>query len=97
VARKSLIINSLARQFPATILVYPLEARDARVQGDVKVGFNVSNKGEISDIEIVKGIGGGCDEEAIRIIEQMPDWYPETIDGQPAASYETYTIRFKLD
>src|SRR5690606_17943457 len=55
---------------------YPPMAKDARIQGKVFVQFVVWTDGSISDVNVLKGIGGGCDEEAIRVIKSMPKWAP---------------------
>src|SRR5688572_33431925 len=49
-------------------LVYPLKARDKNITGKVYVGFIVEKDGNITHIEILKGIGYGCDEEVLRVI-----------------------------
>lgn len=55
---------------------YPEMAREANVQGNVFVTFVVEKNGEISDVRILRGIGAGCDEEAIRVVKSMPRWVP---------------------
>lgn len=53
-------------------LRYPEEARLKRISGDCVVRFVVTYEGKISNAKIIKGIGGGCDEEALRVIKEMP-------------------------
>jgi protein TonB len=55
---------------------YPEEARRNEVEGKVFVNFVVGRNGQLSDIQISKGIGAGCDAEALRLIGQMPAWTP---------------------
>lgn len=55
-------------------LTYPLEAKEKEIEGTVAVSFTVEKDGCISNIKVVKDIGGGCGEEALRICELMPDW-----------------------
>ena len=57
-------------------LKYPKKALKANVEGKVVVRFVVDESGDISDIEILKGIGFDCDEEAIRVLQSSPDWNP---------------------
>jgi protein TonB len=55
-------------------LKYPSTALNNNVEGKVMVSFVINKNGEISDIEILKKIGFGCDEEAVRVIKNMPKW-----------------------
>lgn len=55
---------------------FPQEAKEEGISGKVYVSFVVCKSGKISDIEVLKGIGHGCDEEAVRIIKKMPEWEP---------------------
>ncbi len=57
-------------------IVYPQVALDNDVQGKVVVDFVVGRDGKISDVKVVKGIGFGCNEEAIRVVSGMPAWSP---------------------
>ncbi len=59
-----------------TNLHYPEAARENNIEGRVLVKFVVDEKGRIRDCAITKGIGGGCDEEALRVVEEMPRWTP---------------------
>ena len=59
-------------------LKYPQEAIEKSVYGKVFLTFVIEKDGLISNVSILRGIGGGCDEEAIRIIENMPKWRPGT-------------------
>ena len=52
-------------------IVYPEQALANRIEGDVYVVYNVDNIGKIVDVEVIKGIGHGCDEEAIRVIRML--------------------------
>ena len=55
-------------------LKYPDSAYNHDIQGRVIVKFIVNEDGSISDCNVIKGIGGGCDEEAVRVISRMPVW-----------------------
>lgn len=59
-------------QYLAKNLRYPKEARQNRIQGKVFVQFVISSTGTVHDLRVLKGIGGGCDEEAVRVVSQMP-------------------------
>lgn len=57
-------------------LKYPAMAKDAKIQGKVYVTFVVGKDGSVGDVRVLRGIGGGCDEEAIRVVKNMPKWEP---------------------
>lgn len=76
---------------------YPSTAQRAGVQGKVFVKFVVKSTGEIGDIEVLKGIGFGCDEEAVRVISQMPKWQAGKQNGKPVNVYFTMPIAFRLE
>lgn len=83
--------------FLNTHLNYPKEAREKGFQGRLVISFIVEENGEISSATIVHGIGGGCDEEAIRVIESMPDWEPALKDNKPVRVLFNMPITFKLN
>lgn len=62
-------------------IMYPAEARNKKVQGTIYVSFIVERNGRLSNIKILKGIGYGCDEEAIRVLKLMPPWNPGMQNG----------------
>lgn len=75
---------------------YPEEARKKGIQGTVYVTFVVEKNGKISDVRVLRGIGGGCDEEAIRVIQNMPDWIPGKQRGEAVRVQFNTPIRFAL-
>ncbi|NCX96219.1 MAG: energy transducer TonB [Chitinophagia bacterium] len=66
------------------------------IQGRVIVNFVVNEDGFISDVKVLRGIGGGCDEEALRVIKAMPTWTPGEQDGKKVKTYFTQPISFRL-
>lgn len=82
--------------FVAKNVVYPQEARDKEISGRVMVGFIVEKDGSISDVKVVKGIGGGCDEEAVRVVKAMPKWKPGKEKGKPVRVSYMMPFSFKL-
>ena len=76
---------------------YPAEAMKKNVQGKVFVKYIVRSDGSITDAKILRGIGGGCDEEAIRVIKLMPKWNPGMDKGKPVDVEFVMPINFKLD
>ena len=82
-----------------TVMKYPAEARQKGVSGIVSVEFMVDEKGVLSDFLVLKGIGSGCDEEAVRVISSMNTahrWTPAKTYGQPVKAMFTLPIKFVL-
>lgn len=77
-------------------LKYPSQAQNAGVQGKVILNFVVNKDGKITNIKVVRGIGFGCDEEAVRVLEKMPRWNPGKMGGKAVPVYFTFPITFKL-
>lgn len=76
---------------------YPSIARENGLEGKVIIKFYLDNFGFINDIDILKdGIGGGCAEEAARVVSLMPRWQPGYQDGFPVNVYYTLPVSFKL-
>ncbi len=75
---------------------YPLEAKKNKIEGRVYVKFVVEASGEIGDVKVMQGIGHGCDEEAARVLKNMPKWKPAVQKGYPVAIYYNMPIVFKL-
>ncbi len=82
--------------FLAQNIAYPEIAKRAGVEGQVIVMFTVSKTGQIASPRVVRGIGGGCDEEALRVVMMMPRWNPGKQNGQPVNVQVTVPIRFQL-
>lgn len=61
---------------------YPSEAREQGIHGRVFVGFVVEPDGSISNVKLLRGIGGGCDEEAVRAVQSLPKWNPGKQKGK---------------
>ena len=77
-------------------IVYPDAARESNIEGRVIVKFVVNEDGAISDVQVQRGIGGGCDEEAKRVVSSFPKWKPGKQNGKPVKVYFTLPIVFKL-
>lgn len=75
---------------------YPQIARESGISGTVYLTFVVSKTGKISDVRVLRGIGGGCDEEAIRVIKAMPSWIPGRQNGKPVPVQFNLPIKFTL-
>ena len=83
-------------KFVAENVQYPEEAKEKEISGRVMVGFIVEKDGSISDVKVAKGIGGGCDEEAVRVVKAMPKWKPGKQKGKPVRVHYTLPLTFKL-
>ena len=83
--------------FIYTNIKYPAQARENGTQGMVVVKFVVEKDGSISSPEIARSIGGGCDEEVLRVIKLMPDWVPGKQDGETVRVQFVLPVRFKLE
>jgi protein TonB len=77
-------------------LKYPTQARRMGIEGTVFVVFVVNTDGSIQDVEILRGIGGGADEEAVRVVKNAPNWEPGKQRGRPVRVKMRLPIRFKL-
>ncbi|PKP04769.1 MAG: energy transducer TonB [Bacteroidetes bacterium HGW-Bacteroidetes-6] len=75
---------------------YPQLARESNIQGTVFVTFVVEPNGSISNVKTLRGIGGGCDEEALRVVKSMPNWTPGKQRGKPVRVQFNLPIRFVL-
>jgi len=76
---------------------FPQIAVDAGIQGKVYVSFVIDKDGKVIDVKVVRGIGGGCDKEAIRVIKKMPAWKPGKQRGKPVKVSYTVPVFFKLE
>lgn len=77
-------------------LKYPRQAVLAGVEGRVIVQFIVNEDGRISHAKVVRGIGGGCDEEALRVVNTMPAWKPGMQNGRAVKVNFKLPVNFKL-
>ena len=83
------------KKFIKINLIYPKEALERGVEGDVFLKFKVNSLGIVFDTQIIKGIGHGCDEEAKRIIEKLK--YPKSLNRKiKVTTHKKITIKFKL-
>lgn len=83
-------------KFVGKNLKYPAAPRRMNIEGSVFVSFVVDKEGNLSDIQIVKGIHADCDKEAIRVVKLMPPWKPGKQNGRAVKSRFVLPIKFKL-
>ncbi len=84
-------------RFLATNIQYPNAAKKNNIQGVVALTFIVEKDGSVSNVTILRDIGGGCAAEAARVVEMMPKWTPGMFDGEAVRVRYTLPVRFKLD
>ena len=88
--------NDAFMEYIAQNIRYPEEAKQKDIQGRVYVQFVIEKDGTITDVVIVKGIGGGVDEEAKRVVESSPKWTPGKQRGNPVRVRMILPIEFRL-
>jgi TonB family protein len=82
--------------FLAKNIKYPKTAFDMGISGRVILQFVINKEGKIENVKILRGIGGGCDEEALRVIKMMPNWEPGMDKGKIVSVYFTIPVVFTL-
>jgi protein TonB len=83
-------------KFVGSKLKYPPQANRMGVEGKVYVEFVINRDGSIVDARVVRGIGAGCDEEAVRVVASSPPWNPGKQRGKSVRQKYTLPIIFKL-
>ena len=83
-------------KYLATNIKYPPYAKEAGIQGRVFINFVVEKDGSITAVKVLRGIGGGCDEEAIRVVKNMPKWSPGMQRGKPVRVSFNLPVKFTL-
>lgn len=83
-------------KFLAANILYPTQATENGIQGTVYFQFIIDSKGNITDVKILRGIGGGCDEEALRVIKMMPQWKPGRQNGRTVRVLYNMPVVFKI-
>jgi protein TonB len=71
-------------------------AKESGIQGRVFVTFVVERDGSVTDVRVLRGIGGGCDEEAIRVVQNMPKWSPGKQRGKSVRVQYNLPVKFTL-
>ena len=88
--------NTARMKYLAENLRYPSQARNAGVQGTVRVSFIIDEQGRPGSISIINPLGHGCDEEAVRLVRQMPAWNPGKQQGKLVKVKMEMNIPFSL-
>ena len=82
-------------KFLSSRLNYPAAALDRHLSGKVYLTFVVDPEGHLHDPHVVRGLGAGLDEEALRLVRLMPWWNPGKVHGQPVWVSVTMPIVFR--
>ncbi|RYZ22867.1 MAG: TonB family protein, partial [Sphingobacteriales bacterium] len=88
--------NALGRYLGVN-LRFPPDAQRNHTEGTVFVQFTIGKDGSIDGIRVKKGVGDGCDEEAVRIVGKMPSWKPGMQNGRPVAVQYILPIQFMIN
>ncbi|GAB2486320.1 energy transducer TonB [Algoriphagus taiwanensis] len=83
-------------QYMIENLKYPEVAKEKGIEGMVVVAFVVKSDGSVENIEIIRGIGAGCDEEALRVVAESGKWTPGKKEGKAVNTQMTLPVQFKL-
>jgi len=83
-------------EFVGKKIKYPAQAKRMNIEGKVFVEFVIERDGRLTDVKAIKGIGGGCDEEAVRVVMSSPGWNPGKQRGKPVRTRFVIPINFRL-
>jgi len=83
-------------RFLSNQIRYPDDALANRIEGKVYIRFVVQKDGSITDLDVLRGIGYGCDEEALRVVQMMPPWVPGELGGISVPVFSSLAIEFKF-
>ena len=76
---------------------YPSDALAVKITGKVFVSFVINEKGKVTDVKVLRGIGTSCDKEAVRVVSEMPDWKPGIQNDETVKVKYTLPVVFKLN
>ena len=83
-------------KYLANNIDYPAMARENGIEGTVYVEFIIAKDGSVTEAGVKRGIGGGCNEEALRVVNAMPNWKPGRQQGNPVKVKYTLPVKFRL-
>ena len=81
-------------QFISAYMKYPDEALKNNIKGQVIIEFTITESGSMTDFKVVRSLGHGCDEEAVRVLKLLPDWVPGYQRGRAVRTKFTLPITF---
>jgi len=83
-------------QYVKKHITYPIIAKEQGIEGRVIVSVEIDENGKLTNIEVIQGIGGGCEEEVIRVLNEMPDWKPTMQAGHKIKAKKIFSFNFQL-
>ncbi len=100
IAEKKACADRKLMEFIYANIEYPNIARENNIEGTVVIRFVIDKDGKVKDAEIVREIGGGCGEAALKVVKKMNDlperWSPGKQRGRPVSVYFTLPVKFML-
>jgi periplasmic protein TonB len=84
-------------KFLSNNIKYPSVAKEKGISGTVIISFVIEEDGSVAEAKVLRGIGGGCDEEALRVVNLMPKWSPGKQSGKPVRVQYNLPIKFTLN
>ena len=87
--------NPALRRHIRKNIVYPPQAREKNIKGEVILQVTINSDGTIKAVVVSSSLGYGCDEEAIRLIESGPAWNPGLGDGNPVEATTEVNVKFR--
>jgi|APTNR8051073442_1049403.scaffolds.fasta_scaffold00001_443 TonB family protein len=88
--------NRAFKQYLEKNIRYPEPAKINRIEGRVTVEFTIEPNGSLTNFNVIRGIGSGCDEELIRLIKEGPKWIPTKKDNVPVQDKAKVRLKFEL-
>ncbi len=84
-------------RYLASNIKYPEQAKAEKIQGRVFVTFVIEKDGTVTNIKVLRDIGGGCGDEAVRVVQNMPKWKPGRQRGRRVRTQFNLPINFNLN
>lgn len=84
-------------EFLGQNIKYPPLAVKNKVQGNVYISFNITPNGSVEDVKVIRPLGSGTDEEAVRVIKLAEKWNPGMVDGKPVTVRYNIPVKFSLN
>jgi len=89
--------NAAYRKFIADNLIYPKKAKEKGIEGQVRLKYGINYKGDVTEVKVLNSLGGGCDEEAIRIVKLLKFEVPKGPKKLRVLFHKRVRINFKLN
>ena len=89
--------NAAMMEYLKTNIKYPQKARDANISGRVFLEVIIAKDSTITDVKVIRRVGMGCDDEAIRVVKSMPDWISGKQGGESVNVKYVIPVNFSLE